>query len=230
MIDQASRWRLDAPCALPDVARIVAGDPTLLAVASGHEDGWSTCWPPGSRLLLDLLVHEWALAAGPAAPRLDAALAGVLAAWSTQVAEIAVADEGDGPPGGALIAVTVDGARLHAVWIGGEAMLVVRDGAVVARSRPHSLREHLLAAGHDLTGVQVHDVLTQSIIKDRDPGEIGRISVDLAPGDRVVLVSGHVTRVLSDDEIAALPDAEAIVERAFAGDRVPAAAAISVRI
>ncbi|HEX2670394.1 MAG TPA: hypothetical protein VHM25_05965, partial [Polyangiaceae bacterium] len=47
----------------------------------------------------------------------------------------------DDPPGAALLAVAVEGAKVHAAWIGGDQALLARGFETVGGTTPHTLFE-----------------------------------------------------------------------------------------
>jgi len=222
-VTRAFRWKLAAPCEAADLMRV---EGTLVVMASGHEDGWSSCWAKGSRLLLDLFVEAWRRGG------LDAAIAEVHATFPPRARELVPPDpDGWIDPGGTILAAELTAEHLAIRWIGGELALLLRDGAIVARSTPHTLREAMRAAGTEIPeGAQVPNVLTQAIFGEGRPLVVGALDVEVRAGDRLIVVSREVQRVLTAEQIARGADAEAIVEAAFATGTIPAAAAIDYPI
>ncbi|MGH1348476.1 MAG: hypothetical protein ACRBN8_43420 [Nannocystales bacterium] len=134
------RWRFEQLAhATSDLVRVShRDDVTLALLANAGESGFSTCWPRGSRLLLDEFERAWD--AGTGAP--DMRLADAFAAASTSFCENAAAlhpPEPDIPGGlsyGTLLAVAVAGSRVEGRGCLG------RWGPGGARPRPHSRGVH----------------------------------------------------------------------------------------
>jgi serine/threonine protein phosphatase PrpC len=243
-IGRAFRWRPTQACELSDLIRIhdEAGAP-MIALANGHESGWSVCWAPGSRLLLDLLLEAWRSSREPIAARAAAALEEVRRQFPAR-AQALLPDEPDdlsGPPGGTLLVATLDGATCRLDWIGPDLGLVIRGGAVVARTVPHTLQEHARAQGMREEDVAaVPPVVLRSISEYVTPGfdpTPDSLTCSLEAGDCVLLVNDDLLRAVPAADLAACASthhdpqalAEELVRRAFEGSTIAYAAAAAVR-
>jgi hypothetical protein len=179
------RWRLPSPAAERDVVRLwIDGEVSVAAIANAYDSAFSTCWPAGSRLLLDRLEAAWAAAPGPLAERVGGAFAAAAAAFVAEASALA----GDpGPlgdvPAASLTVVATDGAVACAAWLGAHAVLQVRGAEVIAATTPHTLRaEHPEAP-------DVHAaILTRTIGAGDDAPATETFA--LAPGDTLVIARG----------------------------------------
>lgn len=66
------RWRPTRLSAAPsDLVRVLEDDGVHLALmANAYDDAFATCWPAGSRMILDLFVQAWRETTGPLRERL----------------------------------------------------------------------------------------------------------------------------------------------------------------
>jgi hypothetical protein len=178
----------------------------LVAIAVGYDSGFSTGWPAGSRLILDLLVDAW---------QRDPATAFAVARAAYPERAVPLIDDIDdlgGGPGASLAIARVLPDRVAFEWLGECGALVVRAGAVVARTRRHTLGEtHPMAAGSP----QAH-VLVRSIGAYQPDAESETLELAWQRGDRIVLATGRVFDGLPDDDLAAVPTADRILTRAVA--------------
>ena len=118
-------------------------DVHLALLANGYESGFSTCWPPGSRLILDLFEDAWRDSTGEVAERLAVSFQRARATFVTEAPAL-ITEEADFPddaPAAALLAVAMEGSTAHAAWIGGDVAVLARGFESVAETTPHTLRE-----------------------------------------------------------------------------------------
>lgn len=241
----AFRWR---PTRLPgephDVLRVVQADGVTLALlANGYECGFSACWPPASRLVLDLFVDAWAAASGPARGRLEVAFREACRLFVEQAPPL-VAPDADFPdemPSAILLAVVVEGRRVHVLWVGGDVAALVRGGRVVAETTPHTLVETFRREHPEETDVShVPNVLVRSILcgaPEQAPPD--HLAFTIERGDTLLLLSRAVFRgpcvPLDDAARAAVRHgdptalAEHLAEAGFTSNDTPYAAVIALR-
>jgi len=111
-----------------------------------------------------------------------------------------------------VVALWIEGERYACMWVGDSRAYRVRDGAILQLSRDHSLVQDLVDAGmleaDQAEGHPNANVLTRAV------GASTRFRVDViegevAGGDRFVLASDGLTRLVSADEIMATVTAHA---------------------
>lgn len=171
-----------------DVLRVIPTPWGLLVVmANAYECGFSTCWPEGSRTVLDAIQRDVDPKRGP----VDA----VRAAFNAAVTSVgrmntAVEDEFD-DRGATVTAIGLTTDTAHVAWIGGQHAELHRDGRVVERLAVHTLAEKARADGIDVAALgedgRVGRVLTRYISGERD--EPSTTCWPLNHLDRVVLTS-----------------------------------------
>jgi hypothetical protein len=219
----AGRFR--APdLATRDFVRVIEVAAAWVAVlAHSYEFPFSAGWGSGGAAACGEIVHAaWTRHAGAPLARLDAAVTALVADYPCDRYQ---PDDDTDTGGGAatFVAVLDDGIALHARWLGDETALVVRDRAIAWRTTGHSVRELLIAQGHDLAGVTVPSLVTKMIARDAmhvaDRPDAATFA-DVRAGDRLVLVGHEAIANATFDELAACvaPDAsdaenaQAIVE------------------
>jgi hypothetical protein len=198
VIDVAFIAREETRLAQSDIVR-AEGDVVLVANAYAH--GFSTRWPEGSRLVLDLFGEKWRDSRS-----LDESFAFVRLEFPERARSLgATDDELAGGPGASLLAAHVAEEYVDVRFIGPEQLVVVRDGVVVSRTTPDTLVERARAQGFDMNDSPHRAVLTRTIgVGDiLDPGS-ARFMVAL--GDRIVIATEAV------DRVAARPSAHAILD------------------
>jgi hypothetical protein len=220
------RWRLPSPAAERDVVRLwIDGEVSVAAIANAYDSAFSTCWPAGSRLLLDRLEAAWAAASGSLPERVGGAFAAAAAAFVAEAPALAggpgVLDE---VPVASLTVVATDGASACAAWLGAHAVLQVRGVEVVATTTPHTLRaEHPEAP-------DVHAaIVTRTIGAGNDTPATERFA--LAAGDTLVIARGApvaAVALAAAGYLAPRRLAEHLVDLPFAADG-PFAAVAAIR-
>ncbi len=194
-----------------DVVRVVEEEdgPLLVAIANGYENGLSVCWAPGSRLVLEILERAWRAdaARGLALPeRLAAAFAAVRESFPAQAAALPLDVENiGGGPAASLLCVATDGACAVAEWIGEHQALLLRHGAVIARTAPHTLLQKAREESWPTGGVA--NVQTRVIAAFEDAASpSGRATWSLHAGDHLVLVSHEVPEATVASATSRHPD------------------------
>ncbi|MCB9676975.1 MAG: serine/threonine-protein phosphatase [Alphaproteobacteria bacterium] len=123
--------------------------------------------------------------------------------------------------GGTVVALDLGASEL--AWAGDCRAYRVRDGRPSRLSRDHSLMEDLVAAGEATPGDVFHhryaNIVTRALTEGSPP-EIEGVPLDVRPGDRYLLVSDGIWRLLDDPTLAALlleePDPHGCVARLVA--------------
>lgn len=230
----AFRWR---PTALAgeahDLVRLYEdgdgdGDTRLALLANGYESGFSTCWPPASRWVIDRFAAEWAhTKTGPNATRLRAAFAATRAAFRA-VAPTLLAPDADFPedtPDASLLVAAIDGTTIDIAWLGADRALVIgRDDRLVASNEPHTLRAQFRREHPDVPLDNVPHTTTKLLRCEDEPSYL---QIDAQRGDRLVLTGGTFFRHhVALTTIAALPDAETIADLGYRDNEAYAAVAI----
>ena len=109
--------------------------------------------------------------------------------------------------GSTVVAFVLGSGRFACLWAGDSRAYLVRDGAIRQLTRDHSQVEELVSAGL-LTREQARDhplgnVVTRAI--GTAPGlALDVVEDDVRAGDRLLLCSDGLTKVMTDDEIAAV--------------------------
>jgi len=241
----AFRWR---PTLLSgeasDFVRLVDHDGVQLAVlANGFECGFSTCWPPASRLILERFVEAWSTTSGPVRGRLEAAFDGARRRFIAQARALVTpaSDFPDDPPSAVLLAVAIAGPRVHVVWIGGDLAVLARGAHPIAATTPHTLLELARREHPEVSDLsKVPDVLVRAIIeRSADEAPPDYLAVTAEPGDTLLLLSRaalrgpcvpieEAARVASEHASPAVV-AERLAETAFAATDAPYAVVVALR-
>jgi hypothetical protein len=227
------RWRLPLPADERDVLRRgVDGGVSLLAVANAVDSAFSTCWPPGSRLILDRFEEAWAAGSGPVAGRLLAAFAGARAAFLTEAAVLVPYDDPRDAPVATLLVVAIDGGAAHAAWIGDQVAMVARGFQVAAATTPHTLVGRFHAEGGEPPPPQLAHIVTRTIGADAHAEPPSLATFALAPGDTVIVVGGKrpPTGELAVAAAGFLSPAALAERTVAAADGRPFAAALVARV
>lgn len=242
-IGTAVRWtRRGLTGESADIVRTLHdGGVHLALMANAFQCAFSTCWPTGSRLILDLFIEAWDAAAGPIRERLLTAFEQARERFAARAPTLPPdPDFLDSPPAAVLLAVATDGAAVHMAWIGGDVAFVARGSRIIAETTPHTLLERIRRERPDITDLSnIPSVLVRTITA----GERKRpdyLVTEVAAGDTVVLLSRaafHVPCVPVRDAAltaaayrspAAL--AELLAQRVLADTDAPYAAVAVIRV
>jgi len=237
----ALRWQVDAFAATgPDVVRVVRdGECTLLLMANAFESAFSTCWPAGSRLILNLFESAWGYAEGDTERRLLEAYKAAAYAFAER-ADSLIGPEPDvaDTPACVLTVAAIEESGVTFAWIGGDVGLLVRSHEIVGMTSPHTLRERYRSEHPgDLAVANVPNVLTR-LIGARESGDLESRFVAAQAGDLVVLRSNPFQGpdVLAEDVVACLQQgavadmAESLANRPCTGKKPAFVAAAVARV
>jgi protein phosphatase len=197
-------------------ACLVAAERGLFAVADGM--GGHQAGDVAARLAianLPGLVDRWRVRGwrrNPA-PALDRAVADLSALVSAEAAS----DPGLAGMGTTLVLAQVIGATAHVAHVGDSRAYLLRDGALRRLTADHCYADELVRAGIlGEAAASAHPLghgLTRAIgMPGRTRPDVRRL--DLADGDRLLLCSDGLTRMLPDDRIGTLLGTAADPERA----------------
>lgn len=105
--------------------------------------------------------------------------------------------------GATVVAAMIDGATAHIAWAGDSRAYRLRDGALTLLTHDHSLVQELVDAGLLTADAaerhpQSH-VVTRALGVNDDP-QLQTVSIDLMPGDRLLLCSDGLSRSLQPGE------------------------------
>jgi serine/threonine-protein phosphatase Stp1 len=125
----------------------------------------------------------------------------------------ALRDEAARRGGRAMIASTLvvllarDG-HFACLWAGDSRVYLLRAGALVQVTRDHSMVQELVDSGaisaEEAEGHPRANVITRAVGADCDPLELDKVSDRLIAGDRFLLCSDGLTKVMADAEILAI--------------------------
>jgi hypothetical protein len=229
-----------------DLVRIhEEGDTRIAVLANGFECAFSVCWPPASRLIVDLFLQEWKGSTGPIHSRLEAAFAIARKRFAADAPGLITeaADFPDEVPSAVLLAVAQVGTTAHAAWIGGDIAILARGFGAAGATVPHTLREEY-ARAHPKQAADL-DAVPNAVLRtigpraaDQDPAASSRF--ELEPGDTLLLLSKAAFRGpgVSVEQAAfaaaahASPAvlAERLADLAFANEDSPYAAVAVLRL
>jgi PPM family protein phosphatase len=107
--------------------------------------------------------------------------------------------------GTTVTAALLEGRRLHVAHVGDSRAYLLRDGALRQITEDHTLVQHLIDEGHiskeEASKHPQRNIVTRAIGVAEDV-EVDALTLDLLPGDQVLLCSDGLTGVIGDDTIA----------------------------
>lgn len=196
----ASRTHVGLKRQINEDAVFAATERGLWAVADGmggHEAG-----EVASAMVVDALDRL------PATNDLDQLAADVeivLAETNRQLIELARSRGLQQSIGTTVVGLAIAGGDFRCFWMGDSRAYRLRDGAIIRISRDHSLVQRLVDAGmldpDDAEGHENANVVTRAV-GVAEQVEVDFVSGDVSPGDRFVLASDGLTRVVHDNELA----------------------------
>lgn len=212
------RWRapMNRTCELEDVFRVhVLDGAVVVTVANAFDSGFSTCWPEGSKALLDEFDSAFDAAGGPLLVRVAAAYVEGANSFLSRARTIPPFVPGDeDQPSGALAVAVITEASVRFLVRGGVEGLVVRGSAIVARAATRGSRD---TVAHRIDAQALATVLdipieTLSEFETREPSIV---DVALLAGDRVLVGDWGTGSRLGTHRLTDLDD-EALARRAVA--------------
>jgi serine/threonine protein phosphatase PrpC len=106
--------------------------------------------------------------------------------------------------GATVVAAMIDGAAAHIAWAGDSRAYRLRDGALTLLTHDHSLVQELVDAGLlSADAAERHPqshVVTRALGVSDDP-QLQTVSIELTPGDRLLLCSDGLSRSLQSSEL-----------------------------
>jgi PPM family protein phosphatase len=114
--------------------------------------------------------------------------------------------------GTTLTAVMVEGRRLHIAHVGDSRAYLLRDGHFSQLTDDHTLVQHLIDEGQitkeEAATHPQRSIITRAIGVARDV-DVDSMTLDLQPGDQILLCSDGLTGVVSDEDIGQALDNDA---------------------
>jgi hypothetical protein len=168
----------------------------IVAMANGFDHAFATCWPRGSRWLLDRFEEAW-VASRTSGAELGARLCGAFERarqeFGAQAGAGALAaepiDELDDGPHATLLVMATDGSVAHLVWIGGDTAFLVRGLSALAVTTPHTGHQQIVDRGlGPFDPATVPNFLVRSIGADCDQPP-STVRVALTAGDTLIVAS-----------------------------------------
>lgn len=123
-----------------------------------------------------------------------------------ELLRLAAASERGGSIGTTVVGLALDGESYRCFWAGDSRAYLLRDGMIRRLTRDHSLVQTLVDSGmlkpEEAERHENSNVITRAVGVGRAL-EVDFVSGDARPGDRFLLASDGLTRVVDDQEIAA---------------------------
>jgi serine/threonine protein phosphatase Stp1 len=151
-----------------------------------------------------------ALGALPKAADLDALVANAVEALervNRQLIALSASGGVERRMGTTVVGLAIADGEFRCFWAGDSRAYRLRDGQIEQLSRDHSLVQDLVDAGMlEAEGMQDHpsaNLITRAVGVAEDL-RIDTVSGEVKPGDQYLLASDGLTRMMEDDELAAL--------------------------
>ncbi len=133
------------------------------------------------------------------------ALSDAVVAANERVSQLAIENPDYRGMGTTLTAALVEGRRLHVAHVGDSRAYLLRDGHFSQLTDDHTLVQHLVDEGQitreEAARHPQRSVITRAIGVSEEV-EVDSMSLELQPGDQVLLCSDGLSGVVEDDEIA----------------------------
>ena len=161
---------------------------TLALLANAYE-GFSSCLPEASIVLLDIFEYAFRTSTGSMQTRLRYAFEEARERFDALECEDPFDDNMKSTPTGSLLAVAITGNTALAMWLGNKVVFHVR-GFEVTRTTPHTLREQYRAkdpATHAFIDNLPVNTLAKGIGRSTQAHVPSTATFELLPGDSLVL-------------------------------------------
>lgn len=126
---------------------------------------------------------------------------------ANRVMRARAAEPGMGAMGATVVALVIDRGRAHVAWVGDSRVYLFRAGHLRLLTRDHSVVQELVDHGairaEDAEHHPESHVVTRAV-GGQDWLEVENLTLPLAPGDRLLLCSDGLTRVVHEPVIAAV--------------------------
>jgi serine/threonine protein phosphatase PrpC len=201
-LECASRTHVGLKRKINEDCILVDSDRGLWAVADGmggHEAG-----EVASATVIDALRRF------STADNLDSLAADAMEALrgaNRQLVDLAGSGDSEKTIGTTVVGLAIAGGEFRCFWAGDSRAYRLRDGALVRLTRDHSLVQSLVDSGmlkpEEAEGHENSNVVTRAVGVAANL-EVDVVSGDVRPGDRFLLASDGLTRVVDDSNIAAV--------------------------
>lgn len=167
--------------------RIHQADGVTLALLANAYEGFSSCLPEASIVLLDSFESAFRASTGSMQTRLRYAFEEARERFGPLDYKDWFEPEQMTPPAGSLLAVAITGNTALAMWLGNKVVFHVR-GFEVTRTTPHTLRE-FIREKHPDAPLDAHSINTMigGIRRDVTAQVPSTATFHLLPGDSLVL-------------------------------------------
>lgn len=190
--------------------RVVSeGAAHVLCMADAHEHGWSPYWKPGAELLLNFA--EAGVRTATDEDRLRAAMLHVKREFVPAINQLLFTSAEQkakyadmiGLPGGGLFLAEIISGNVRVEWIGAATATLIRNGRVIAQTKPHTLYEQAvqLGATPDVLA-NIPPVIARTICEDHAcETETWTPPMPLERNDYFVVVETGAARSVDDDTL-----------------------------
>lgn len=131
---------------------------------------------------------------------------GALQKVNQELIAMAASDNSDRTIGSTVVGLVLADGQFRCFWAGDSRAYRARDSRIEQLSRDHSLVQKLVDAGMlDPSGAEDHpnaNIVTRAV-GAAEQLEVDLVSGDALPGDRFLLASDGLTRLVKDDELLA---------------------------
>ena len=182
---------------------LVRTEDGLWAVADGM--GGHDAGEVASGMVADALRAVPAAAADGVDAVVDGAIAALLEV-NRELIALAHSNGSQRTIGTTVVGLAIGEGRFRCFWAGDSRAYWMRDGGIMRVSRDHSLVQDLIDAGmlkpEEAEAHESSSVITRAV-GVAETLKVETVSGEVAPGDQFLLASDGLTRVVSDEEIAA---------------------------